>query len=255
MAALSHFELLSLDKNVGVGAAHNLGIGRARALGADAVLLLDQDSLPATDMVAALRDGLASLTAQGELVAAVGPCHVDQRTLRPAPFVRFGLVRNRHIYCSGNGYEEFIQSDVLITSGTLIPTSSLDRLGGMDEVLFVDTVDTEWCFRAGSKGLKLYGVCHAQMSHVIGEGLREVRIPFSREVVIHTPTRLYYIVRNHILLYKRGYTPTKWILQDFLRLLFRVALFTTIIPPRSTNLYMMLKGLWDGICGRTGAQA
>lgn len=248
-------ELLLLDQNMGVAAAHNIGIGRARVLGADAVLLLDQDSLPAPDMVAALRDALGSLVAGGELVAAVGPYLVDQRTLEPSPFVRFGLLFNQHLYCSGNRSNEFVESDVLITSGTLIPTSSLDRVGGLDEALFVDNVDIEWCFRARSRGYKLYGVCSALMRHVLGDGLMKTWLPFSREIVIHPPIRLYYIVRNHIILYKRAYTPFRWIVQDLLRLLFKAVLFATLISPRLTNISMMLKGFRDGVWGRTGSYA
>jgi rhamnosyltransferase len=248
-------ELLLLDQNLGVAAAHNLGIHRARALGADAVLLLDQDSLPAPDMVAALRAALRSLTEAGESIAAVGPYHVDRRTQEPSPFVRFGILFNRHLYCTGTSSKACIQCDHLITSGTLIPTLALDYVGGLDEGLFVDAVDTEWCFRAISRGCKLYGVCSAHMGHALGEGRVKTWIPFSDDVVVHRPTRLYYIVRNHILLYRRGYTPPRWILQDLPRLLFKAGVFGTTISPRLTNLSMMLKGFWDGVCGRTGMYA
>lgn len=50
-------ELLELGTNTGVGHAQNRGIDAARADGADAVLLLDHDSVPGTDMVAHLISG------------------------------------------------------------------------------------------------------------------------------------------------------------------------------------------------------
>jgi rhamnosyltransferase len=258
-------ELLLLDRNVGVAAAHNLGIARARTLGADAVLLLDQDSVPAPDMVAELRKALLALQRNGESVAAVGPCHLDQRTGAQSPFVRFGFFANEHLLCgrrleAGSGKREAdanpenrtIECDHLITSGTLIPISSLDGVGGLDEGLFVDNVDTEWCFRAISKGYKVFGACSARMSHAVGDTLRETWVPYSDEVVIHSPIRLYYIVRNHLLLYGRGYTPARWTIQDAPRLMYKAMLFTTSISPRRKNLSMIVKGLWDGARGETG---
>lgn len=245
-------ELLLQDQNMGVAAAHNLGIAKARGLGADSVLLLDQDSLPDSNMVATLRDALQHLSRSGELVGAVGPRHVDQRSLVQSPFVRFGLLSNRHLYCANDAGRAFVECDHLITSGTLIPVSSLDRIGGMDEGLFVDNVDTEWCFRAQFRGYKLFGVCAAQMRHAIGDTLVEIWAPFTYAVVVHRPARLYYLVRNHVLLYKRRHTPTAWIVQDIPRLVFKVVVFATSISPRLSNLMMMMKGLRDGVRGKTG---
>ncbi len=245
-------ELMLLEKNVGVAAAHNLGISKARKLGADSVLLLDQDSLPKENMVAALEGAVRDLTRTGELVAAVGPCHVDQRSLAQSPFIRFGFLFNEHLYCPDKSETPFLECDHLITSGTLIPATSLDRIGDLDEDLFVDTVDTEWCFRAQYRGYKLFGVCSAQMTHAVGEKAVGTWVPFADDVVVHGPVRLYYIARNHVLLYKRGYIPRRWVLQDIPRILFKVGLFSTTISPRSRNFAMMIKGLWDGVCGRTG---
>jgi rhamnosyltransferase len=248
-------ELLLLEKNTGVAAAHNIGIARARALGADSVLLLDQDSLPQENMVAALEGALRELARTGELVAAVGPCHMDRRSRAQSPFIRFGLLFNRHLYCGGKSGDPFIECDHLITSGSLIPAASFDRVGELDERLFVDTVDTEWCFRAQYKGYKLFGVCSAEMGHAVGEGSVATWVPFADDVVVHGPNRLYYIIRNHIILYKRAYIPRRWVFQDFPRILFKAVVFSTAIRPRRANLAMMVRGFWDGVRGSTGALA
>jgi len=245
-------DLRELDHNVGVAAAHNVGIATARAGGADAVLLLDQDSLPAPDMVAALRLALGELVAAGERIAAVGPCHIDQRTKTQSPFIRFGFLANDHLYCASTRPESTIRCDHLITSGSLIPIAALDDIGELEEDLFIDNVDTEWCFRALAKGYHLFGVCSAQMSHGVGETLLDTWLPFSRAVVVHAPLRLYYITRNHMLLYQRSYAPSTWILQDVPRLAFKSVLFATSVKPRSRNLSMIVKGLWDGVRGKTG---
>ncbi len=68
-----------LDDNQGIGVAQNRGIAHALALGATHVLLMDDDSLPAPDMVARL---LAALATHPQ-AAAVGACHVDPRQAEP----------------------------------------------------------------------------------------------------------------------------------------------------------------------------
>jgi rhamnosyltransferase len=245
-------EILALDGNCGVAAGHNLGIARARELGADAVLMLDQDSLPAANMVAELRKALVALSGSGRLVAAVGPAHFDRGGAQ-SPFLRFGFARNQHLYCGSAPNDEAVQCDHLITSGTLVPINVFGAVGVLEDALFIDNVDTEWCFRAIDKGYSLFGVCAARMSHSVGDALVETWVPYADPVVVHSPIRLYYIFRNHLLLYGRRYTPMRWKLQAAPRLLFKALVFTTSVSPRSTNLSMILEGLRDGARGKTGS--
>ena len=72
-------------KNIGLGAAYNLAARWAREQGATHLLLLDQDSVPASGMVAALMEGFK----QPGPVAAVGPLWRDSRTgEKAAPIAR-----------------------------------------------------------------------------------------------------------------------------------------------------------------------
>jgi len=63
--------LLSLGDNFGIGFAQNRGIELARDEGHQKFLLLDQDSLPASGMVAILEKALDQLTQSGARVGAV----------------------------------------------------------------------------------------------------------------------------------------------------------------------------------------
>jgi len=255
LAQANRCDLIALDENVGVATGHNLGIESARSAKADAVLLLDQDSLPAPDMVQQLRRALAELTAEGALIGAVGPRHVDERTGVQSPFVRFGYFGNAHVVCDSGEPSSRIRCDHLITSGSLIPMTSLNEIGAMDDRLFIDTVDTEWCFRALAKGYALFGVCAASMAHSVGNRLATLRVPQDHDVVIHSPLRLYYMIRNHLLLYRRPYAPVKWKSQDLPRLLFKAAVFAAVIPPRFSNMAMIWKGARDAVRGKTGRYA
>jgi len=233
--------------NVGLAAALNRAIERARALGFGHVLLMDQDSVLDAGMVATLAQALATLSRQGP-VAAVGPQFVDARSGRPAPFVRMGFPLNDKDY---GGPGQTVSCDFLITSGSLIPLTMLDRVGGMDEALFIDNIDMDWCFRAKAAGLALYGVCDAQMHHRIGEQLRASRVKRDG-VVVHKPFRLYYIMRNRVLLYPRASTPRVWVAQDLPRLVLKLIGNGLFIAPRWIRLRFMCRGLWDGVRGRSG---
>lgn len=241
--------LLPQSENIGLAAAQNVGIDWARAHGHDHVLLLDQDSGPTEGMVASLLAALHRLSVSSR-VAAVGPRFHDSREDRDAPFVKLGFPLNRKLWCADA--EQMIACDFLISSGMLIPLDVLDQVGSMDADLFIDNVDLEWGFRARAQGFALYGVCGAMLHHRLGDARRS--LPWGLgQVVVHGPSRLYYMMRNRVLLYRMRHTPRVWIAQDLPRVLVKLFLFGVLIGPRRRNLRCMLRGLGDGWRGRQGA--
>lgn len=240
--------VLTLPGNHGLASALNAGIRHARDLpGISHVLLMDQDSVPEPGMVAALRAAW-DRRAGTERVAAVGPCFRDAREAADAPFVRIRFPFNRKLRCDGGAAD--IRCDFLISSGCLIPRAVLDEIGGMDDALFIDNVDLEWCFRAAAHGYTLYGVCAARLRHRLGDARHRI-LGLPRGIVVHPPRRLFYMMRNRVLLYRRAYTPRRWIAQDIPRLVAKLLLFALLVPPRGENLRCMLAGLRAGIAGRT----
>ncbi len=240
--------ILKQSRNIGPAAAFNLGIAWARKNGFSHVLLLDQDSEPTQGMVRALMQALADSSA-GRRIAAVGPRFHDAREDRYAPFVRIGFPTNRKMFDSGK--DGRVDCDFLISSGSLIPLTVLDAIGAMDEGLFIDNVDLEWGFRALAEGYALIGVCTTIMHHRLGESRR--LLPFGLgHIVVHDPIRLYYIMRNRLLLYRLPHTPPVWIAQDVPRAVVKFLLFSALVRPRLRNVRFMLAGLRDGLLGRSG---
>lgn len=239
-------EIIRSQENLGVGAALNHGIFRAREKGFRFVLTMDQDSVPDAGMIDSLVITFRKLSLSIP-VAAVGPVHRDSRNGHAAPFVRIGFPFNRKLFASCG---QNIVCDFLITSGCLISLDALESIGGMDEALFIDNVDLEWCFRARRRGYALYGIGDAGMGHAIGDALRTSWLRGS--AFVHSPLRLYYIMRNRVLLYRRKDTPRAWIGQDLLRLPFKFMSTLLFLPPRGEYLRCMLRGLRDGLRGVTG---
>lgn len=233
--------------NIGLGAALNRACERAGDMGFGYVLLMDQDSVLADGMVRTLGAALVELQ-QADDVAAVGPQFRDSRSGDLAPFVRFGFPFNPKLR---GGAGQRVSCDFLITSGSLIPMTALRRIGPMDEALFIDNIDMDWCFRAKGAGFSLHGICDAQMAHSIGEELLASRVK-QDGVIVHKPFRLYFIMRNRVLLYRRRYTPLVWIAQDLPRLVLKFIGNALFLPARRQRLVFMCKGLRDGLLGRSG---
>jgi len=240
--------LLKQPRNIGLAAAFNRGIAWAREKDFSHVLLLDQDSEPTQGMVDTLMQVFSSSFA-GRRIAAVGPRFHDAREDRYAPFVRIGFPINCKMYDSGK--DGLVACDFLISSGSLISLAALVDIGPMDESLFIDNVDLEWSFRALAKGYALIGVCTTTMHHRLGRS--RLQLPFGLgHIKVHDPIRLYYIMRNRLLLYRLPHTPTAWIAQDVPRAAVKFLLFSLLIAPRMRNIRFMLTGLCDGLLGRRG---
>lgn len=241
--------VLALGENRGVAAGLNVGIGHARASGATHVVLFDQDSEPAPDMVARLCEGLDQAEAQGRRVAAVGPRFVDPRTGNAAPFIRVRGLRIERIRCAA---EPLVAADYLISSGCLLPMTAIDEVGPMNADLFIDYVDVEWGLRARRAGFHCLGVCAAAMRHPIGEA---PIVFLGTHYPNHSPLRHYYHFRNALWLATRNWVPANWRIVDIYRLVLKYGFYGLFGSPRLAHLRMMSRGLADGLRGRLGRYA
>jgi rhamnosyltransferase len=243
-------EVLANGNNLGLAAAQNQGIALLRQRGMTHVLLLDQDSVPAPDMVAQLVQALRRLAADGVPVAAVGPRWRDRLSGRDVPFVRLAL--GRMVAAMQTGDARAVECDTLVSSGCLIPLAVIDAVGPMDAALFIDQVDTEWGLRAQAADLKLFGVPAAVLEHGIGESFVRPWFAPGRAVPVHSPVRDYYLVRNTIAVFFRRSAPWRWRLLQLVRLPAVMLVMVTQMPERGERLRRILCGLRDGLLLRLG---
>lgn len=247
LRALHQCEVIELGDNLGIAKAQNDGIMRARTLGADYVLLLDQDSIPAPDMVATLVRAHVDLASSGQQIAAVGPSYVDPRQGEAAVFVDLdGLKLRRR---ERKAEDKVAEADFLIASGCLIAMSTLDRVGLMVEELFIDYVDVEWGLRARSDGYLSFGVYAAKMEHALGDEWISFR---NRRVPLRSPLRHYYHIRNAVWLSRQSWISSSWRIVLLVRSLKQLIFFFAFAPRRFEHLRMMALGLWHGVRGRMG---
>ena len=240
-------DTIFLGENRGIAAAQNVGIERARQYRPSHILLLDQDSLPATDMVELLLDATQQMASQGHKVAAVGPRYLDSRQQNPPPFIQLRGLQVRRQPCSVPG--AIVPVDYLIASGSLIPIASLNEVGPMLESLFIDYVDIEWGLRAKEEGFQSFGVCAAHMRHDLGDKPIEFA---GKAFLVHSPLRHYYMFRNAVWLYRQPSLPLSWKLADGWRLLLKYVFYSVFTKPRPQHLRMMTLGIWHALSNRLG---
>ncbi len=223
---------LPLPRNTGLAHAQNAGIAAARNMGAEAVLLMDQDSRPAPGMVTALAGALARRRA--DRPAVIGASYAE-----PHRGTNAGLPKD----------DDIPEMPAIIASGSLIPLPAYDAIGPFDERLFIDFIDTEWCFRARAAGWRCFAAKQALMTHRIGDSA----LPLAgRARAVHSPARMYYQIRNLLLLARRPETPRGWLWRTGPRYLARSLVLSLAVPPRPARLRAVLRGIGHGLAGRSG---
>lgn len=232
--------VLGDGSNVGLAAALNAGLAMARDQGATHALLLDQDSVPSAGMVDTLRRGLDA----ADRVVAVGPAILDELTGTVEDFTRLRIGPNARIRPQA-APAEFFDVDFLITSGTLLRLELLDQAGWMDPDLFIDCIDFDWSFRARSRGWRLLATFQTTLSHRRGDSVH--RLPGGLPLRIHSATRLYYMHRNRIRLYRRDYVPVAWKVHDVARLMVKAVLLAVFVSRRRERLGAIARGIRDGV--------
>lgn len=245
-------ELVEFAANRGIAAAQNAAIARAQALGLDFMVLFDDDSLPAPDLVAQLARAFRKVQDSGQRIAAIGPQWVDGRTGRRGSFYRIQRGRIVGVMPADTAP---IPVDFLIASGTLLSLHAVREVGAMREDYFIDHVDTEWCVRAARAGWKLYGTSAAQLTHALGDAGRRVWFGRWREVALHSPLRNYYEVRNTVLLLRSPNLTGSWRVAQLTRLAQLLVFYALLVPPRPARVAAMGRGIVHGLRGRAGKLA
>lgn len=236
-------EVLPIGRNVGIAEAQNIGMSRAFKSGADAVLQLDQDSLPSEDMIAKLVSAFEALVSSGRNVGLVGANIIDANE-------RFKMGTGKKSHRDKFASDEYFRVDSIVSSGTLIPVNVYLECGGMDRDLFIDLVDYEYCCRVKSRDFEVYQATHALLFHAIGEGPKKIFLGVN--VGNHRPFRDYYQFRNVVLLLWRRYIPLQWKLGNLLRLVIRLFYYITLGKSKKDHLCYALKGVRHGMKKKSG---
>ncbi|MCM1321959.1 MAG: glycosyltransferase family 2 protein [Bacteroides sp.] len=174
-------EQIQLDKNYGIAYAQNRGIERAIKLGAEWILLSDQDTNFPCDYIDSFLPFMIEKEADVFCPLFFG---VTKKQYSPVMIKKFKAAKK---------VSEPVFVQHAISSGTIFHKGIFEKIGGMDEKLFIDYVDSEWCWRAVSKGIKILQIPSIIIRHQLGDNVKKI---FVWQVTIRSDARYYYIIRN-----------------------------------------------------------
>ncbi|AYA63591.1 glycosyltransferase family 2 protein [Alteromonas sp. RKMC-009] len=231
---------LHYPQNIGIAAAQNRGLSHLAGQQFSHAVLFDQDSAVTPALMEGLCAGFVEAQAHFGKVAAVGPqiiCEFYNQPVKPkvqqAVDVRDGLASVKQI----------------IASGMMLSLSELETIGHKEESLFIDGVDHEWCWRARDKGFSVVKLTDVTMLHKQGDGRHKVLgITFKRGA----PVRLYYQVRNVLILSRRSYVPLYWKLRNIPAIPLRWLINRWVFDNGKQRGRYFAKGLVDGLKGKNG---
>jgi rhamnosyltransferase len=224
------------NENLGLGKAQNQGILLAKEKGATHVFLLDQDSVTSNGLVSNLLKVEREYENKGIKVGLVGPRILNALSSPPiySDIFVFSDFRLKRIKI-GNAP---ISVSYCIASGSLISIKVLMEVGLINDFLFIDALDVEWCLRAKSLGYTILMSPHAVLEHRLGNGCEN-------KVLSHFPMREYYICRNSIILIKYGYIPIGYKLRKVILTPLRV--LYSLLKGHFEHAKAGIRGIKDGV--------
>ena len=187
-------------ENKGIAFALNRIAEKACELGCEWLLTLDDDSVCPSNMV----DEFSRVISANDMtdVGMLAPIMYDSRRPGEKP-----LEKN-----------EIEDIDFCITSGSLVNLTIWNKLGGVDEWMFVGEVDDEYSHRLRILGYRIIQLDNLILDHELGEltpkktakmyvklakltGIKKLSsLAYRRKV---SPMRMYYSVRNMLYLEKK----------------------------------------------------
>ena len=183
-------EIVALAANLGYAEGNNRGIAHALARGADYVLILNNDTLVAPDMLSVLMDFAVSRPGLG----IAGPtmlCVDPPDALFAAGSVidwRRGLTVNRGMFQPTTDYPRPSAPepvDFIAGCALLISRSLVEMVGALDSTYYLNYEDVEWCVRARRHGFEIWYVPQATLWHRVSATFGQA-----------SPANTYYMTRN-----------------------------------------------------------
>ena len=120
----------------------------------------------------------------------------------------------------------------------------------MNEQLFIDGVDTDWCERAVLKKLKLYKSNNVFLKHKIGN--KYINFFGIKKSYHQLDLRVYYIIRNSIYLILFGENRIFWKTVEFQRTIIRILAYPLLSLKKRKTIFIIILAIKDGFFKNMG---
>ena len=230
--------LLQTGANLGYAGGNNVGIRWALEHGADYVLLLNNDTVIATDLLSAFINADKLLPAGSILGAKIFFYDEPGKLWFAGSQWNNGSNSFEHI---GHGqsdsaeYNRMAEVDYIAGCAIFASATTFKEVGLLDEGFFLTYEETDWCYRARAIGHKCIFVPDAKLWHKVSSSFGGADSPLVN----------YFMVRNK-LLWAKKHLP-KSVINNLHKENFR-NIRRILLPPLSlpkTNLPLVKKWLWS----------
>lgn len=226
-ACVRFYPIVTLIKNTyncGIATALNQIFRFGRNQESEWLLTLDQDSVVQPDIV-----------------------EVYKLHLKLNKAASFTTLRQERSFspCQRYSSEPFQLVRKCITSGNLVQISAWEAIGGFNEKLFIDMVDTEFCYRLIMAGYNIYQINTVGITHELGNAYQVKFMGRKRTILNHTAFRKYYIYRNTVYLL-RHFTMAKeeYSYRGLLKAFMAIILFE---EDKWNRITASIRGIRDGL--------
>lgn len=174
----NNIRYIALGENLGIAAALNRGCQEAKTDGYSWILTLDQDSVVPQNLISAFLKNIAESPGNIGIITPQVNAHA------------------KDFHQAATSVEELT---TCITSGSLTSLEAFTAIGGFNEALFIDNVDTDFSLRLKENGYRVLRDNSVVMAHQIGN-IREYKWRGRHlfNVTHHNYIRRYYITRNNL---------------------------------------------------------
>ena len=188
--------LLQTGENLGYAGGNNVGIRWALEQGADYILLLNNDTIVSTDLLIAFINA-ANLLPSGSILGAKIYFYDRPDTLWFAGG-RWQAEKNRFEHIGGGQLDsvEFsntVQVDYITGCALFADAATFQDVGLLGDDFFLTYEETDWCYRAKTKGHKCIVIPEAKLWHKVSSSFGGADSPLVN----------YFMVRNKLLWAKK----------------------------------------------------
>lgn len=242
--ASRNITVLHSETNEGIAAALNRLAEAALDHGATSLVTLDQDSVCSPAMVSKLATELV------DGIGMVTPYIVDRNKQTLEEYMHLDLPHvERYRQPARRG---------AITSGAIVDLTAWSRVGGFDELFFIDYVDYDFNQRLMDAGYTILRVNTAALLHEVGRATRTwLHVPrkdlsgswrIERFFAFgHSPARCYYKARNRVLFTRKHGRKLGLTHEGIWQIPQQIALTLVFERQRFAKLKGFVRGIRDGL--------
>lgn len=229
-----------LGENLGLATALNAIIKVFISSASQYLFLFDQDSRISDGYIDGMINEYQSISSVDHSIVCLAPMLIDIKQLNtPTSDAIFGTsqsINTSHLTAA--------------TSGCLFTHKSFSCVGLMDQNLFIDAIDHDWCLRAWINHCSIYFSTKTTLSHNMGDCF--IKYGSSLKPIHTNPIRHYYIVRNSIYMILWKKFPMDWNLLEGFKTIRRIIGYPLLSEKKIMSLKMVILGIMDGILRRMG---